>query len=332
MSADVADALEEVRDEARLADPRGAEQSEEPAGAVGDGILVVAPESVTLALTADERRLEVACKRRGATEHFEEPKSLDRLGLSLQGKWLDRLEENGIANEQPRLGADEDLTGSCRLLEPGGDVDGVARDECLTLAADDDLARVDADARLEPVLGDRLAHLRCGADRTQRVVLVRDRDPEDRHDRVADELLDRAAVSLEDDAKVLEVAAHPRAQRLRIGRLPESGRADEVAEENGDDLALLARRLGCDKRRGADMQKRASAGFSTPQFAHAVTATSLRGWRCSELGLGRPDRSADTTFPFCSWKAIARCIAAAASSVRPARGEHLAEDLVHVTP
>ena len=46
-----ADAIEEVADKARLADPRGAEQREQSAGAVGDGILVVAPQPLTLALT-----------------------------------------------------------------------------------------------------------------------------------------------------------------------------------------------------------------------------------------------------------------------------------------
>ena len=53
----VADALEEVGDEARLADPGRAEQREEPARAVGDGVLVVAPEPLPLALATDERRL-----------------------------------------------------------------------------------------------------------------------------------------------------------------------------------------------------------------------------------------------------------------------------------
>ena len=52
----VADALEEVGDEARLADAGRPEEREEPAAAIGDRILVVAPESLSFALTADERR------------------------------------------------------------------------------------------------------------------------------------------------------------------------------------------------------------------------------------------------------------------------------------
>ena len=59
----VADALEEVGDEARLADAGGAEEREEPARAIGDGVLVVAPEALPLALASDERRLRVAGER-----------------------------------------------------------------------------------------------------------------------------------------------------------------------------------------------------------------------------------------------------------------------------
>ena len=103
----VADALEEVGDEARLADAGRAEEREEPARAVGDGVLVVAPEPLTLALAADERRLEVARERRGVADHLEEPERLDRLGLPLQRERLDRLDADGVADEQPRLGADE---------------------------------------------------------------------------------------------------------------------------------------------------------------------------------------------------------------------------------
>ena len=62
---------------------------------------------------------------------------------------------------------------------------------------------------------------------------------EDRHDRVADELLDRASVALDDRLHLVEVAAEERAQGLRVGRLAERGRADDVAEENRHDLSVL---------------------------------------------------------------------------------------------
>ena len=92
-------------------------------------------------------------------------------------------------------------------------------------------------------------HLGGGADGPQRVVLVDDRDAEHGHDRVADELLDGAAVPLEDRAHRLEPAAHDRAQRLGVEPLAEPGRAGDVGEHDGHDLARLAGRLGGDERR-----------------------------------------------------------------------------------
>ena len=59
----VADPLEEVGDEPRLADPGRAEEREELACAVRDGVLVVAPEPLPLSLAPDERRLEVPRER-----------------------------------------------------------------------------------------------------------------------------------------------------------------------------------------------------------------------------------------------------------------------------
>ena len=154
------------------------------------------------------------------------------------------LHAHGVADEQSRFGADQHLACRRRLFEAGCHVDGIPGDERLALAADDDLARVDADSGLEPVDRHRLPHLPRRAHRAQRVVLVRNGNAEDSHHRVADELLDRAAVPLEDRAEVREVAAHARPKRLGIGRLAERGRSDEVAEENGDDLARLALRRG----------------------------------------------------------------------------------------
>src|SRR5262249_36068883 len=51
----IADPLEEVRDEPRLADSGRPEQGEEPARPVFDRVLVVAPEPPALSLAADER-------------------------------------------------------------------------------------------------------------------------------------------------------------------------------------------------------------------------------------------------------------------------------------
>jgi hypothetical protein len=81
-----------------------------------------------------------------------------------------------------------------RLLQPGGDVDGIACRQPL-LCAGDHLAGVEPDARLEAELGKHISHLGCRPHRAQRIILVDGRHAEDRHDGVADELLYRAADS-----------------------------------------------------------------------------------------------------------------------------------------
>ena len=89
---------------------------------------------------------------------------------------------------------------------------------------------------------ERLPHLRGGANGPQCVVLVHDRDPEGRHDRVADELLDRAPVVLEHAADLDEVAGNHAPVRLRVETFAERRRVDHVREDDGHGLPHLARR------------------------------------------------------------------------------------------
>src|SRR5437870_5433211 len=74
------------------------------------------------------------------------------------------------------------------------------------------------------------------------VVLVRRRRPPDRHHCVADELLDRAAVPLDQLAAGLEVAREQLSRVLGVARLGERGEPDEVGEENRDEASLGDRR------------------------------------------------------------------------------------------
>ena len=139
------------------------------------------------------------------------------LRLPLQLERLERLDEHGVAHQTVRCLADQDLPGAGRGLEALSDGDGAAGGECVALGgiAGDDLPRVDAGPHpeLDPVLGAQLvvqcgesfAELACGANGPQGVVLVQDRDSERGHDRVADELLDRATVMFEHAADLDEV-------------------------------------------------------------------------------------------------------------------------------
>jgi len=67
----------------------------------------------------------VASERRGTREKFEQPPGGDGVSLTPERERLDGLGANGVAQEPVRELAEEDLARRGRLLEAGGDVDGV---------------------------------------------------------------------------------------------------------------------------------------------------------------------------------------------------------------
>ena len=196
-------------------------------------------------------------------QHGPQPVRGDGFGLALQLERLDRLGLDRVTRRGPASLAEQDLAGLRGLLQAGGDVDRVAGGEPL-LRSGDDLAGVHADASLDAELGQRVAHLDRGSAGAEGVVLVYLRDAEDGHDRVADELLDRPAVRLDDGLHALEVAGQHSAERLRVGRLAERGRAGDVAEEDGDGLALLARGRRGLERRSAGVAEAGALGILLP--------------------------------------------------------------------
>ena len=87
-----------------------------------------------------------------------------------------------------------------------------------------------------------------GANRPLRVVFVGGRCAPDGHDRIADELLDRAAVALDHVAGDIEVAAQELPDLLVVAALRERREADEVGEEDADEASLGGRGLACGRR------------------------------------------------------------------------------------
>ena len=75
-------------------------------------------------------------------------------------------------------------------------------------------------------------------DRPLGVVLVGDRGAPQGHDRVADELLDGAAVAADDLADGLEVAVLELADLLGVAPLGERREPDEIGEQDADEAAL----------------------------------------------------------------------------------------------
>ncbi len=107
----------------------------------------------------------------------------------------------------------------------------------------------DPDVEVEPLvlrveLGERPADREACSDRTFRVVLVRLRRPEQGQDRIAAELLEGPAVPLELGPHARVVRSDERLDVLGIELLGARGRTDEVDEDRGDHLALLARLRG----------------------------------------------------------------------------------------
>ncbi|HEU5211652.1 MAG TPA: hypothetical protein VFU10_02690 [Gaiellaceae bacterium] len=132
-----------------------------------------------------------------------------------------RLRELAALGKQERLAGDvHRIAGGQPPLRPGHH-----------------LARVHADPTANTELGQRAAHLHRRPAGAQCVVLMRGRDAEDGHDGVADELLHRAAVRLNDRLHALEVAREQRPEDLRIRGLPELRRSRDVAEHHGHGLA-----------------------------------------------------------------------------------------------
>ena len=149
----------------------------------------------------------------------------------------------------------------------------------------------------------------ASAARTARfgVVLMGHRRAEDADDGVADELLDRPAAPLELAAEPVVVRGEDRADVLGVEPLGARRRPDEVGEDHGDDLPLLAdersarpraasrilRRSG--RRRGSRARRkdrRGSCGGGEQRLALAGRSGSRRpsGRRRGRAGAARPPR------------------------------------------
>ena len=200
----------------------------------------------------------------------------DRLVLGV----LDRMLARAVG-----VLADEDPVDGSGRLDAGGGVEDVAPGDPLPLlgavaVGDDHLAGRDADPHLDladRVLaverGDRVEDQEAGAHRALGIVLVRDGDAEMRDDRVADVLLDGAAAALELGAQAAVVELEQAEDVLRVERLGERGRPDEVDEDERVELALL---VGNDRRRSRGGTGERRAAFEAETRAFGVLLAAIR--------------------------------------------------------
>ena len=184
--------------------------------------------------------------------HPQQSNGGNRLGLALGRDRRDRLDVDGSPDEPPGAEAHEDLAGASRLLEARRRIHRVAGDHGLALAGitGHDLAgeqtgtggQGNSALRQELDVQDakRGAHLGRRSDGPQGIVFMDCGKPEDGHDCVADELLDGAMVAFDGGLHRGEVLGEHGSQGLRIERLAELGRSDDVTEQDRDHPARTA--------------------------------------------------------------------------------------------
>jgi hypothetical protein len=246
------DCLGKLPHQSALADARDADEREQLRRPLAPGPAERVREQVELLPPADE------C---GATAlpHVDSVTSPggqslpdgDRLGLAFRAHRLTRaVLDHPLGGPVGGL-ADEDAVHRRGSLEARGRVDDVSGHHPFALGrtspqGNDRLPRVDGDADVQVERRVRLVQLEnglpngeCGADGALRVVLVRDGGPKDRHDRVTDEFLHRPAETLDLRPQAPVVRREHGAHVLRVELLRSSGEADEIGEEDRDDLALF---------------------------------------------------------------------------------------------
>ena len=237
----------ELRDETALADPGNAGDGDELRRRLATDAVERGQQQVAFAYAADERRHGTAHLDADARLRLGDFPDRYRLRLALR---LDRRVlaiVDHVPGRAERRVPDEDAVRRRGALEARGRVHDVARDHALAelrpgVDVHERLAGVDRDAHFElAVLGDPVADRERRADGPLRIVLVRDRSAEDRHDCIADELLDGAAALLQLRPQPLVVRPQDRLDVLGIERLGARGEADEVGEQNRYGLALAPR-------------------------------------------------------------------------------------------
>ena len=177
----------------------------------------------------------------------------DRLGATADRVLADDLHLEPLACRPNGRFVEEDLARLGQLLEPHRGRHGVAGDHevrPIPHLADrgHDLARGDPhpqpERRLATIVGDLFeggCHFEAAEGRAERVVVVRPSSAEHREDRVADELLDGAVISLHGRGEKAERLVDPADDLLGVELGDEARVVDDVGEQRGDDPAVARR-------------------------------------------------------------------------------------------
>ena len=229
------------------------------------------PQHAHLRVAPDERAARAASSSSRCGRGVQRDPRFDGFVSPAHGELAERLVPHRAARRRVGGRTDDDLAGLGRGLEPARGVDDVAHHGRVAAGAhraDEHLTGVDADAQghLRRLVGrellERFLHLQRGAHAAFGVVLVRDRDAEDRDDRVADDLVELAAERAHVGDEALEGAIDEVLHVLGVGRLRERGEPDDVGHEHGDQAALV----------GSSGKRVPTLGTESGGLGHALTA------------------------------------------------------------
>ena len=159
------------------------------------------------------------------------------------------------------LRSHDQASGRCSRLKPRRGVDDIAHGQGVTVSrhADGDhrlagvhcCARGQVERMLSVQLADPLEDTQARPHGTLGIVAVRDGRAEDGHDCVANELLEHATVLFDSPLRLRVVELQLLAYVFRIGPIRACCEADEIHEQDGDELPLLTRRARVFQRRAA---------------------------------------------------------------------------------
>ena len=253
------------------------------------GVVEQLLEQPELGIATDERWLQpiVAPAATALGNDPQGPPQSHRRSLALECVLARWLEGDGTRSGLHRSLVDEDGAGRGRGLDAGSGVHKVARDHALPDGTErhGGVAGLHAHPGLQALVHgrDRIDELHGRPHGSLRVILMGDGRAPHGHDRVADELLDRAAVALDDLAAAVEVDTERLAYLLGIAPLGEGREANEVGEQHADQTSFGGALVSTVGRRRRPLGRRSR---SQAQRRPALTA---------ELGARRILRSAIRT-------------------------------------
>ena len=286
----------ELAAEARLSDSGRPQHRDQVRAQLRHTAAPGGPHEVELARTTNERRL--GGNTLGGRHRLDRNPRADGILLALrqdrpEGFVTDRLPARPI-----RLVAHDEPAFRCGRLQPRRGVDDVTGRERFPgrgIERDDGLASVHGGASSEAEsvravqLLDAFENAQPRADGSLGVVAVRARGSEDGHHGVPDELLEHAPVLLDPLLRLGVVELQLVADVLGIGPFRPGSEADEIDEEHRHELSLLRGGGASWSRAPQLLQKRASAGTTTPQLGQGDDSMRSSNVTTGQVFRSRPD-------------------------------------------